>query len=443
MKTVLDLHIHSRFSRACSKDLTLPTIAKWCERKGIDVVGTGDFTHPAWRAEIERDLEPAEPGLFRLKSSLRGSENDRGNPVGIASSSRPRDDVRFMLTNELSCIYKRGGKVRRVHHCVFVPSHAAADAITSNLEKRGCNVKSDGRPILGLDSEELLKIVLDADPSSLMVPAHAWTPWFAIFGSQSGFDSIEECFGDLAPEIHAIETGLSSDPSMNWRLSALDRVMLLSNSDAHSAPNLGREANVMDLPERSYPAFADVLRKHQRERFLYTIEFFPEEGKYHYDGHRVCGVRLTPAETKKNHGLCPSCKKSVTVGVMHRVDALADRPDGFRPPGAPDYRRLVPLMEVVADALGKTKAAKLVGEMTEHLVEKVGSEFHILLDAPIKEIEAHSSPEVAEAIRRMREGKITVLPGYDGVYGTVQIFTDEERKGMKPRQNKLVWSPRL
>ena len=343
-----------------------------------------------------------------------------------------------MLTTELSCIYKRGGKVRRIHNCVFVPSLAAVDAIIANLDKRGCNLKSDGRPILGLDSEELLKIILEADPTSLLVPAHAWTPWFAIFGSQSGFDSIEECFGDLSSEIHAIETGLSSDPAMNWRLSARDRVMLLSNSDAHSAPNLGREANVMDLPERSYPAFAEVLRKKQKERFLYTIEFFPEEGKYHYDGHRLCGVRLTPAETKKNNGLCPSCKKPLTIGVMHRVDALADRPDGFRPTGAPDYRRLVPLMEVVADALGKTKAAKVVSEMTKHLVEKVGSEFHILLDASVKEIEAHSTPEVAEAIRRMREGKLTVLPGYDGEYGTVKIFTDEERKGMKPRQNRLV-----
>lgn len=434
MKQVLDLHIHSRFSRACSSALTIPNIAAAAARKGIDIVGTGDFTHPAWREEIGRDLEEKEEGLFGLKHPpltppLKGgeSENDFPPPRGRDE----REGVRFMLTTELSCIYKRGGKVRRVHNVICAPSLAAVDAIIASLTDRGCNLNSDGRPILGLDSEELLKIVLHASPDCLLIPAHAWTPWFAIFGSESGFDSIEECFGSLSSEIHAIETGLSSDPAMNWRLSKLDDIMLVSNSDAHSAGNLGREANVMDMPDRTYRSYSDILRKRQHERFLYTIEFFPEEGKYHFDGHRACEVRLSPPETKKHNLLCPKCKKPLTVGVMHRVEALADRPEGFRPPTAIAFKSLVPLAEVVGEALGKGKATKGAQKVTDELVATLGSEFSILLDVPLDEIRRAAPPEVAEAIRRVREGRLHIEPGYDGEYGTVRIFSPDERKAAR------------
>lgn len=432
MKQVLDLHIHSRFSRACSKELTLPNIAAAAARKGIDIVGTGDFTHPAWREEIGRDLEEAEKGLFRLRPGLPRHSVPRNDTAdlslrGSAMTEAIQSEVRFMLTTELSCIYKRGGKVRRVHHVITAPSLAAVDAIIASLTSRGCNLKSDGRPILGLDSEELLKIVLNASPDCLLIPAHAWTPWFAVFGSESGFDALEECFGSLSSEIHAIETGLSSDPAMNWRLSKLDDIMLVSNSDAHSPGNLGREANVMDLAERTYSSFADILRKRQRERFLFTIEFFPEEGKYHFDGHRACGVRLAPPETKRHNLLCPKCKKPLTVGVMHRVEALADRLEGFRPPDSVAYKSLVPLAEVVGEALGRGKATKGVQEIADALVVSLGSEFGILLDVPLDEIRRAAPPEVAEAIRRVREGHLHIEPGYDGEYGVVRIFDAASR----------------
>lgn len=407
MKIVADLHTHSRFSRACSKELTLPNIARWCEKKGIGIVGTGDFTHPAWLSEIKKELTPAAGGLFGMRSS----------------------DTLFMLTTEVACIYKQGDAVRRIHLLIMVPTIAAVERIVKTLEDQGRNLKSDGRPILGLSSKELLKIVLDADPRSLVIPAHAWTPWFAIFGSESGFDSIEECFGsDLVKHIHAIETGLSSDPAMNWRLSALDNVFLLSNSDAHSLPNLGREANVFDMEMRSFDEFARTLRERDRAKFLYTIEFFPEEGKYHFDGHRLCGVRLKPSETRKYNGLCPSCKKPLTVGVLARVEELADRPEGFRPEGAVPFKSLVPLQEVIAEAFDQGKSAKRTQELYEKLTQDVGSEFSILLDLPYGEIGRVAPPEVVEAIRRVREGKLTINPGFDGQYGTIKIFTPAERK---------------
>ncbi len=310
METIIDLHIHSKYSRACSKLLEPANLALWADKKGINVLGTGDFTHPSWLKELKENLTEDQSGLFKLKN---------GNAK-----------ARFMLTTEISCIYKRGGKTRRVHNCIFAPSFAAVDLIIAELTKRNCNLKSDGRPIVGLDSEELLKIVLEASPNCMLVPAHAWTPWFAIFGSMSGFDSLEECFGENKKHIYAIETGLSSDPLMNWRLSKLDDVLLVSNSDAHSLGNLGREANVFDIaPEKlSYAEIIRILREKDRKKFLYTIEFYPEEGMYHFDGHRVCKKRMHPEETAKNNGLCPVCKKPVTVGVYSRVAKLADRVRG-------------------------------------------------------------------------------------------------------------------
>ncbi len=417
METIADLHIHSKYSRACSKQLTPENLALWADKKGIDVIGTGDFTHPLWLAGLKSELVEDRPGLFKLK---------KGNYK-----------ARFMLTTEISCIYKRGGKTRRVHNCIFAPSFAAVDKIVAALESRNCNLRSDGRPIVGLDSEELLKIVLDASPDCMLVPAHAWTPWFAIFGSMSGFDSLEECFGDNVKHITAIETGLSSDPLMNWRLSALDDTLLISNSDAHSLGNLGREANVFDIePEKlSYADIIRILREKDRKRFLYTIEFYPEEGMYHYDGHRACKKRMHPDETAKNNGLCPVCGKPVTVGVYSRVAKLADRPEGTRPPGMVPYKSIVPLDEVIAEALDKGCATKGVQAIYEQMVAKM-PEFKILLHAPYDEIAKIAPAEVVEAVKRVREGKLIVEPGYDGEYGTVRIFSDAERK--KFEQGKLI-----
>ncbi|MEK7516339.1 MAG: endonuclease Q family protein [Patescibacteria group bacterium] len=417
MKQILDLHIHSRFSRACSKQLTLPNIARWCERKGIDIVGTGDFTHPAWLQEIKEQLIPVEKGVFALKDG----------------SSK----TNFFLSTELSCIYKKGVRARRIHLCVFAPSISAVEKIVAALTERGCNLRSDGRPILGIDAKELLKIFLEIDPDILMVPAHAWTPWFAVFGSESGFDSLEECFDELAPAIVAIETGLSSDPPMNWQLSALDRVFLLSNSDAHSLPNLGREANVMDFDSVSYPEFVRILRERDHKRFLFTIEFFPEEGKYHFDGHRLCGVRLHPKETQKLGGICPQCKKPLTIGVLSRVEALADRPHGFKPQNAVPHRSLVPLAEIIAATLGRGVATKAVKTEYEKILEKGGNEFSILLDHPVSALRTMTTEEIAEGISRVREGALTILPGYDGEYGTVSVFSPEER-GPRSKQQPLL-----
>jgi uncharacterized protein (TIGR00375 family) len=417
METIADLHIHSRYSRACSPLLTPANLALWADKKGIQVLGTGDFTHPAWLATLKSELVEDRPGLFKLKN---------GNYK-----------AHFMLTTEISCIYKRGGKTRRVHNCILAPSFAAVDLIISQLVTRNCNLGADGRPIVGLDSEELLKIVLDASPDCMLIPAHAWTPWFAIFGSMSGFDSLEECFGDNAKHIHAIETGLSSDPPMNWRLSPLDKVLLVSNSDAHSLGNLGREANVFDIApdELSYVEIIGILREKDRSRFLYTIEFYPEEGMYHFDGHRACKKRMHPDETAKNNGLCPVCKKPVTVGVYSRVAKLADRPEGVRPPGMVPFKSIVPLDEIIAEALDRGAGTKGVQTVYEQMVARL-PEFQILLNAPYDELASFASGDIVEAIRRVREGRLSVEPGYDGEYGTVKIFSDKERKKME--QGKLV-----
>lgn len=408
MRTVTDLHIHSRFSRACSQDLTIPNLASWAKRKGIDLLGTGDFTHPKWQEELERDLVEVSSGTYTAKDSP--------------------DDVRFILSSELSCIYKRGGKVRRVHHVVVAPSFAAVKKVCTTLRARGCNLNADGRPILGLDSEELLKMLLDADPRFLLIPAHVWTPWFAIFGSQSGFDSIAECFGEQAKHIHAIETGLSSDPAMNWRLRELDDRLILSHSDAHSLGKLGREADVFDLPERTFDALFAVIAERKKSSLIETIEFFPEEGKYHLDGHRDCHVRQTPSERIRLGGRCPVCGKQVTIGVLSRVEAIADRPAGEKPSQAAAFRSIVPLDMVIAESLGVGPSSKKVKQQYLTLTDEVGSEFYVLLDAPIADIATVSGERIAEAVRRVRAGELTVLGGYDGVYGTVQIFSDSEKK---------------
>jgi len=426
MRLIADLHIHSRFSRACSKDLTLGNLEAWAMTKGIDILATGDFTHPQWFAEIEQELEPAEEGLFRLKEGLKVKAGSGTSGVaGTAPVPPDAPDVRFILSTELSCIYKKGGRTRRIHLVVLAPDREAVRRIIGELDRRGCNLKSDGRPILGLDAEEVVRLVRQADDDCLVIPAHAWTPWFSLFGSESGFDSIEECFGGMTPHIHAIETGLSSDPPMNWRLSALDDIMLVSNSDAHSTRKLGREANVFDLETLGYEALIDVLRKRQRDRLLFTIEFFPEEGKYHADGHRNCGYVCGPEETARQGGICPRCGKELTRGVLGRVHELADRGSGERSPQAVGFRHIVPLEEVIADTLGKTPASKAVRLAYQETIETLGSEFSVLLDVPIERVSSLAGIRLAEAISRVREGRISVRPGYDGVFGQVKVFEDE------------------
>jgi len=422
MRYIADLHIHSKYSRACSANLTLSNLAAWARAKGIDILSTGDFTHPKWLAEIETRLEPAEPGLYRLKKGYVAE--DGGGAYEKAPVARGGRDVRFFLSTELSCIYKKNGRTRRLHLLVFMPALAAVKKFVAALERLECNLRSDGRPILGLDAKEIVKLALAADPDSLVVPAHAWTPWFSVFGSESGFDSLEECFEELTPEIHAIETGLSSDPPMNWRLSQLDRVMLISNSDAHGVRNLGREANAFELKEPSYAALTGVLRRREHEKFLYTIEFFPEEGKYHIDGHRACDYYCAPDETERRGGRCPKCGKDLTRGVLGRVHALADRREGARPKQTVDFRQIVPLEEVIAGALGKGRASKAVTTAYARMIEAVAPEFDILLDVPLDKIAAAAPPRVAEAVRRVRAGQVRVRPGYDGVFGRVSIFDE-------------------
>jgi uncharacterized protein (TIGR00375 family) len=417
MPFAADLHIHSRYSRACSQSLEPESLYRWCQLKGLTVLGTGDFTHPAWAGELESKLVEAEPGLYRLRPEL-----ERPQDAQVPDSCRA--PVRFLLEGEVSCIYKRGGRVRKVHHLLFAPSLAAARRISARLGAIG-NIRSDGRPILGLDSRALLTIVREADPGAYLVPAHAWTPHFAVFGSESGFDSLEECFGDLAPEIFAVETGLSSDPPMNWRLSALDRLSLISNSDAHSPEKLAREANLFDC-ELSYAGVFAAIRGRDPERFLKTLEFFPEEGKYHADGHRRCRARLQPDETIRRRGLCPACGKPVTVGVLHRVEKLADRKKGKQPAGAAGFESLIPLKEVLGQVLRVGPASVRVDALYHRLLALFGPELRILRETPIAELEREGLPLVALALGRMRKGKVALEPGYDGEYGVISLLAEKD-----------------
>jgi DNA helicase-2/ATP-dependent DNA helicase PcrA len=421
-----DLHIHSKHSRATSKDCNLTELACWARRKGIAVVGTGDFTHPAWLNEIKENLVPAEPGLYRLRPDLETEIEQR------LTSSRHRPSklydpgpTRFMLQVEISTIYKKGDRTRKVHHVIYAPGIEQAERIGKSLARIG-NIGSDGRPILGLDSRDLLEITLESDPGSYLVPAHIWTPWFSALGSKSGFDSIDECYADLASHIFAVETGLSSDPPMNWRLSSLDRFRLVSNSDAHSPSKLGREACVFNTPMDYF-----AMRKALETGTGYdgTVEFFPEEGKYHVDGHRKCGVRLSPDETRRKKGLCPVCGKPVTIGVMHRVAELADRGDGSRPAGAAGFRSLIPLPEVLSEIIGVGPKSKKVAQTYRALISELGPELFILEHASLADIERVSSSIFVEAISRMRKGRVICEAGFDGEYGTIHLFKKDELAG--------------
>ncbi|MEM7199059.1 MAG: UvrD-helicase domain-containing protein [Planctomycetota bacterium] len=410
-----DLHIHSKYSRATSKHCDLEHLFYWARRKGIAVVATGDFTHPAWRLELAEKLVPAEPGLFRLRPDLERAMLDR---LPLACQG----DTRFMLSVEISTIYKRGDKTRKVHHLIYAPDFERADRVIAALTKIG-NLKSDGRPILGLDSRHLLEITLEAGDGCYLVPAHVWTPWFSALGSKSGFDAIDDCYGDLASHIFAIETGLSSDPAMNWLVSSLDRFRLVSNSDAHSPEKLGREACAFD-GELDYFAIRHALQT--GEGYRGTVEFFPEEGKYHLDGHRACGVRLEPAETRENGGRCPVCTKPLTVGVMHRVCELADRDEPVPPPTAGAVASLVPLPEILGELCGTGPKSKAVARTYDHLLGQLGSELSLLTEVPLDDVRRASSSLFAEALDRLRSRRVVRHSGYDGEYGVIRLFEPEE-----------------
>ena len=407
-----DLHIHSRYSRATSRDCTPEQLDIWARRKGIDIVGTGDFTHPAWREELKDKLEPGEDGLYYLKKEL-AVEDGTG-----AGSRRPR----FVVSGEISSIYKKNGKVRKVHSLILLPGLEEAERLEARLETIG-NIHSDGRPILGLDCRDLLEITLDICPNAIYIPAHIWTPHFSLFGAFSGFDSVEECYEDMAPYVHAMETGLSSDPPMNWRLSALDSYQLVSNSDAHSPAKLGREANLFQM-EMCYDNLEKAIQT--GEGLEGTIEFFPEEGKYHFDGHRKCHICLSPVEAERLGGKCPVCGKKLTVGVDHRVEQLADREEGYVKPGAKPFESLVPLAEVIGASTGKSAASVKVQEQYWKLMRKLGNEFSVLREIPIEDIKKASGYLVAEGIKRLRQGDVKRNPGFDGEYGTVNLFEPDE-----------------
>lgn len=416
MKYIADIHIHSPFSRATSKKSDLPGLFAWARVKGINVVGTGDFTHPGWFETIRESLVPAEPGFFKLKDEKVPNALDGISPADIP--------VRFVLTSEISCIYKRHKKVRKIHNLLYVPDFESVEKINAKLAAIG-NIESDGRPILGLDSRNLLEILLEQAPEGFMVPAHIWTPWFSLFGSKSGFDSIEECFDDLTNHIFALETGLSSNPDMNRQVEALDGYTLISNSDCHSPSKLGRETNLFDT-EFNFFSMRDALKERRDNKFTGTIEFFPEEGKYHLDGHRKCKVRLNPEETLKVNSICPVCNKPLTIGVMHRVMELANRKTPYYPDGSPGFKSLIPLPEVLGELLDVGSGSKKVITEYARTIDIFGSDFNLLLNTPIDEIIHRHSSLLGESIKRMRDGKVIRMPGYDGEFGAIRVFNYNE-----------------
>lgn len=410
MKMIADLHIHSRFSMATSKEGTPENMDFWARKKGISLIGTGDFTHPVWREELKERLVSEGNGLYRLRDAYVKEE----------SRKFPGEGTRFVVSGEISSIYKKNGKTRKIHNVILLPSLEAADAMAQRLEKIG-NIHSDGRPILGLDSHDLLEMMLDVCPEGILIPAHIWTPHFSVLGAKSGFDSVEECFEELAPYIHALETGLSSDPAMNWRISKLDRYQLVSNSDAHSPSKLGREANLLDI-DCSYEGLYRAIQT--GEGLEGTVEFFPEEGKYHFDGHRKCGVSLSPVEAERLGGICPVCGKKLTMGVDHRVEQLADRAEGFVKKDGKKYESLVPLPEVISTCMGYSAASKKVQGCFEQMIQTLGTEFDILRNVPSEDIKSCAGERIAEGIENVRTGNVKRIPGYDGEYGKIELFDE-------------------
>jgi uncharacterized protein (TIGR00375 family) len=380
--------------------MNIKTLSEYAKLKGISLLGTGDFTHYQWLKELKSTLKDSGSGLFEYNG------------------------VNFMLTGEVSSIYSKNGKVRKIHNVIFVPSFDVADKINAILSGYG-NIAYDGRPIIGIDAKNLAEILFGVSKDVCLVPAHIWTPWFSLFGSKSGFDLIEECFEEYTKDIYALETGLSSDPGMNWQLSKLDRFSLISNSDSHSPQKIGREANIFNT-EMSYKAILEALKKKDKKKFLSTIEFFPEEGKYHYDGHRACDVRFNPLETKKNKNICPVCGKPITIGVMNRVSELADRPEGFIPENSIPYKRMIPLAEIIADTIGVGDASKAVKEKYQAIVPKLGTELEVLMELSEDKLLKELPINIAKAIINVRDGNVNILPGYDGEYGTIEILKEKD-----------------
>jgi len=412
MEFIADFHIHSKYSRATSRDMDVKHLAQWAKLKGITLMGTGDFTHHLWLEELKHTLEDCGNGLFKHAG------------------------IYFMLTAEISSIYSKGGKGYRIHNLIFAPSFEVVDKINNALFRRGANLSSDGRPIIGLPAAELARIVFDIDENCMVVPGHIWTPWFSLFGSMSGFDKVEDCFEEQTPKIFALETGLSSDPGMNWRLSALDKFTLISNSDAHSPQKIGREANVFNC-ELDYKTIREVLKTKDKSRFLSTIEFFPEEGKYHFDGHRLCGIRWSPQETKAHNGKCPKCGRTVTVGVVNRVEKLADRPEGFKPDNPIPFKNLIPFAEIIAEARGVGKASINVERDYLSYLAKFETEFYVLLKASKEELLKSLPPKVVEGVLRVRAGKVNIKAGFDGEYGIISIFDDNQQQAKSEQQLSL------
>ena len=400
MEFIADLHIHSKYSRATSETMNVEELARWAKLKGIALMGTGDFTHPLWFRELKDKLTASTGGLYEYKG------------------------VNFILTCEVYNNFYVDGKAKRIHNIIFAPSLEVVERLNRKLQEHG-DLVSDGRPVLKLDAKDLVKICLDISSDCFIVPSHAWTPHFSIFGSNSGFDSVEECFGEETKNIHCLETGLSSDPQMNWRLSKLDRYALISNSDSHSPHRVGREANALNC-DLNYKQIIDAIKSKDRKRFLYTIEFFPEEGKYHYDGHRNCKARVAPKDAIRNKNLCPICGRKLTVGVMHRVEELADRPEGFIPDNAVPFKHMIPLDQIIADVRGVGEMAQSVEREYMEIVSKCDNEFNVLLRMSEAELKSQLPQKIAEGVIRVREGKVNILPGYDGEYGTIKIFGPEE-----------------
>ncbi|MGD0782075.1 MAG: endonuclease Q family protein [Candidatus Aminicenantales bacterium] len=420
MKFAADLHLHSKFSRATSRDMTFDNLAAWGKIKGLALLASADFTHPEWLFLTKQKLEPAGNGLLRLKKiTPPDHETLRAFPLST-------EDVQFILSTEISLIYSKRGKVRKIHLLLLAPDFEAVEKINARLGGLG-NLRSDGRPILGLDAKAFVRLVTDLCPRAAVIPAHIWTPWFSLFGANSGFDAVEECFEEMTPRIFAMETGLSSDPGMNRRLSALDKYALISNSDAHSPSKLGREANVFDA-EFSYAGVLDAIRGRDPARFLHTIEFFPEEGKYHYDGHRKCGVLFSPRESRAHNDLCPVCGKSLTVGVMHRIEEMADREEATAALGLP-FKNLIPLNEIIGQACGKSPDGAGIWDLYFRFIHEFGDERTILSETPVEDLVRLQPERVGRGIERMRKGLVRTVPGRDGEYGLIKVFDDNEEDG--------------
>ncbi len=402
---IADFHIHSKYSRATAKDMDIENLSKWARLKGINLLGTGDFTHPDWLRELKDKLQKEEYGLYKHSGTF------------------------YILTAEVSNIYFKYGRTRKIHNIIFAPSFEIVNEINKFLSQSG-SLFSDGRPMLNLESDKMLRSLLKIDKDIFVVPAHVWTPHFSLFGANSGFDSIEECFEDMTDKIYSLETGLSSDPAMNWRWSKLDKFCLMSNSDAHSPAKIGREANVFK-EKFGYKELIEILKTKDKNKFLYTVEFYPQEGKYHWDGHRKCGISLAPKETKNLNYTCPKCGRRVTVGVMHRVEKLSDRNEGFIPENVPSYKNLVPLVEIVASVLGMGAESQGVQREYNKLINKFGNEFKILLELPEKTIESECPAGIARGILNVRRGDVEVVPGYDGVYGKVSVYKKDKEKTEK------------